>query len=79
MPFYFFDVHDGGYQRDEEGTYCTDLESAALAARRLLPAIAANETVIQEDRKIITVLVTDEEGRAVYSAALSLVGTWLIR
>ncbi|GJD94511.1 DUF6894 family protein [Methylobacterium iners] len=79
MPRYFFDVHDGRIQRDDEGTVCTDLQAAATAAKRLLPEITLNELPRGGERQSYTVLVTDEEGQPVYSAALSFVGMWLIR
>lgn len=79
MPRYFFDIHDGIHLRDDEGTDCADLQAAALEAKRLLPAIAVSEIPKDGERQIITVLVTDEEGHAVYSGALAYVGTWLLR
>ncbi|TXN80288.1 hypothetical protein [Methylobacterium sp. WL8] len=79
MPRYFFDIHDGFHLRDDVGTECADLQAAALEAKRLLPAIAADEIPKDGERQIITVLVTDEEGHAVYSAALAFIGTWLLR
>jgi hypothetical protein len=79
MPRYFFDIHDGVHLRDDEGTECADLQGAALEAKRLLPAIALDEIPKDGERQIITVLVTDEESHAVYSAVLAFVGMWLIR
>ncbi len=79
MPRYFFDVHDGFHQRDDMGTLCEDVQAAALQAKCLLPAIAVDEIPQDGERQIITVVVTDEAGRAVYSAALAFVGTWLMR
>lgn len=79
MPRYFFDVHDGFQERDDEGVFCVDLQAAAHEADRLLPAIALNKVPENSGRQTITVLVTDEDGHPVYQAALSQVGTWLIR
>ena len=79
MPRYFFDIHDGFHQRDDVGTHCEDVQAAALEAKRLLPAIAVNEIPTDGERQTITVVVTDEDGYAVYSAALAFVGTWLLR
>lgn len=79
MPRYFFDVHDGAIQRDDEGSVCADLKAAAAAAKRLLPEIALSDVPKDKERQTYTVLVTDEEGHPVYSAALTFVGTWLIR
>ncbi len=79
MPRYFFDVNDGCNQRDDEGVLCADLQRAVFEAKKLLPQIAADEVPKDGERQAITVLVTDEDGRAVYMAALSYTGTWLIR
>lgn len=76
MPRYFFDIHD---ERDEHGTICEDLQAAALEAKRLLPEIVTHEIPRGGEPQIITVLVSDEERHAVYSAALCFVGTWLLR
>ncbi|WP_246694973.1 hypothetical protein [Methylobacterium sp. WL6] len=67
------------HQRDDGGVVCADLQAAALEAKRLLPAIAVYEILEDGERQIITVVVTDEDGHAVYSAALTFVGTWLLR
>jgi protocatechuate 3,4-dioxygenase beta subunit len=79
MPRFFFDVRDGHHERDDKGTFCDDVLAAALEAKLLLPEIARHEVPKDGERQIFTVLVTDEEGRPVYSAALCFVGTWLLR
>jgi protocatechuate 3,4-dioxygenase beta subunit len=79
VPRFFFDVHDGRNQRDDESTLCDDVQAAALEARQLLPQIARDEVPKDGERQTITVLVTDEDGHPVYSAALCFVGTWLLR
>ncbi|MBX9930433.1 MAG: hypothetical protein K2Y56_02660 [Methylobacterium sp.] len=79
MPRYFFDVHDGHIERDQEGTVCDDTRAAAHMAKRLLPEIVLNEVPKDSERQSFTVLVTDEQGHPVYSAVLCFVGTWLSR
>ncbi|MDP4002321.1 hypothetical protein [Methylobacterium sp. NEAU K] len=79
MARYFFDIHDGTIQFDEDGTECATLEAARAQAMRLLPDLAREEAPREGDRQNYTVLVTDEDHRPVYSATLSLVGLWLIR
>ncbi len=79
MPRYFFDIHDGGSQRDDTGTECTDLEAVRTTAMRLLPDIAREEIPQDGDRRTFTVLVTDESGKAVFSATLNYTGLWLLR
>jgi hypothetical protein len=83
MPRYFFDIHDGrsnrGNERDHEGVMCDGPEAAARYTRKFLPEIAAHEAEIEEDDTTYTVLVTDNEGYPIYTAALYFVGSWLIR
>ncbi|WP_082531708.1 hypothetical protein [Methylobacterium sp. Leaf469] len=79
MPRYFFDLHDGRTQRDNEGTELADNQAAARYAKKLLPEIAAEEVLADGEHHTLTVLVTDEDGRPVYSAAISYAGIWLTR
>jgi hypothetical protein len=79
VPRYFFDVHDGAFQRDDEGTECANIEEVRRVAKRLLPDIARDGIPLDGDRHIYTVLVTSEDGQPVYSAALSFAGIWLVR
>ena len=79
MPRYYFDINDGRLQRDEEGVLCADLQAAVLEAKKLLPAIAADEVSKDGEHQAMTVLVTDEDGKAVYMAALAYTGMWLLR
>ena len=79
MPRYFFDIQDGGSQRDEVGTVCADPEAARLQAVRTLPDIARAEIPEDGDRCTFTVLVTDEDEHPVYSATLTYAGLWLLR
>lgn len=65
--------------RDEEGVDCATLQAAVRKAKKLLPEVAADEVPKDGERQAITVLVTDEDGRAVYMAALTYTGAWLIR
>jgi hypothetical protein len=83
MPRYFFDIHDGrsnhGNERDDEGVICDSPEAAARYTRRFLPEIAAHEVETEENDTTYTVLVRDNEGYPIYTAALYFVGSWLIR
>ena len=79
MPRYFFDINDGRADRDEEGHDCADLQAAVLQAKQTLPEIAVAEVPKDGERQAITVLVTDENGQAIYLAALTYTGTWLSR
>ncbi|MEA1832668.1 hypothetical protein U8607_11305 [Methylobacterium durans] len=79
MPRYFFDIHDGGPQRDDTGTELADLDDVRARVRRLLPDLARDDLGADGDRRVFTVLVTDEDGRGVYAATLNFTGMRLSR
>ncbi|KQO73422.1 hypothetical protein ASF58_22895 [Methylobacterium sp. Leaf125] len=79
MPRYFFDIHDGKILRDEEGTDLPGPEEAACYAKTVLPEITAHEVPRDGEHQAFSVLVTDEDGHPIYSAAMTYTGTWLIR
>lgn len=79
MPRYFFDINDGRAARDEVGVECANLQAAVLTAKETLPAIAVDKVPRDGERQALTVLVSDEDGHAVYLAALTYTGTWLLR
>lgn len=79
MPRYFFDIHDSGSTRDEDGTECASLDAVRLQAMRTLPDIAREEIPKDGDRRTFTVLVTDEDSKPIYSATLNYTGLWLLR
>lgn len=71
MTLYFFDVHDGTMQFDEEGTECATLDEACRAAKRLLPDMARDQVARDGDPHNLAVLVSDESHRPVYTATLA--------
>jgi hypothetical protein len=79
MPRFFFDLHDGHWDRDDVGTECADVEHAIQQAKRTLPAMALDQLPHDEDRHTVTMLVTDEDGRPVYTATLTYSGLLLAR
>lgn len=79
VPRYFFDVDDGRNERDEEGFECANHQAAVRCAKEALPAIAADEVPRDGERQVLTVLISDETGRAVYLGTLTFTGTWLLR
>lgn len=79
MPRYFFHINDGRNDYDEDGVECADLQAAVKHAKHVLPEIAADEVPKDGERQAITVLVADEDGKALYLAALTYTGSWLIR
>ncbi|WP_409565737.1 DUF6894 family protein [Methylobacterium sp. E-045] len=79
MPRYFFDVNDGRLEQDEQSIECADLQAAVLEAKKLLPAMSLDEVSKDGEQHAVTVLVSDENGKPIYSAALSYLGVWLLR
>ena len=79
MPRYFFDIHDGRKDRDNEWIELPDPDGAARHVKKVLPEIAAHEVHKDREHQACSVLVTDDEGHPVYSAAVTYTGTWLIR
>jgi hypothetical protein len=80
VPRYYFDIQDSELTPDEEGMEFADVRDAAMHAIEALPAIAAHEP--QNDlgiRDALVVLVRDDNGLTIYSAKLTLVGTWMPR
>jgi len=74
VPRYFFDIHDGQYQPDDEGVDCADFEAARREAMTSLPEIARFVLPKDGDTQAFTVLVRDESGVFVYTATLSFAG-----
>ena len=69
---YFFHVIDGEHEtEDPEGIECTSLDEVAAEAVEGLP-IMMEDTVPEGDRREIAVKVTDESGKVVLRATLSL-------
>lgn len=79
MPRFFFDLHDGHWDRDDVGADLIDVGEAILQAKQTLPAMALDQLPRDGDRHTMTVLVTDEDGRPVYTATLSYSGLMLAR
>jgi hypothetical protein len=71
LPRYFFDIHDGQFQPDTEGTECADFEAARREAMISLPEIARWIIPSDGDNQAFTVLVRDESGAVVYTATLT--------
>jgi hypothetical protein len=71
LPRYFFDIHDGQFQPDTEGTECADFEAARREAMISLPEIARWIIPSDGDNQAFTVLIRDEGGAVVYTATLT--------
>ena len=74
MPRFFFDIHDGDTCVDEQGLVFPDLDAAIGEAVRGLPQLAAHKIPGGDDHRHFTVVVRDEDGRPLYTAALTYVG-----
>lgn len=79
VPRYFFDIHDDKMLRDDEGMDLAGPQEAAGYAKKVLPQIVADDVPKDGEHQAFSVLVTDEEGHPIYSAAMTYTGTWLIR
>lgn len=79
MSLYFFDIHDGKSQIDENDTECASLDEVRDHAMMVLPDMARDEAANGNDRLTYTVVVSNKDHRPVFSATLSLVGLWLNR
>ncbi|MCJ2095278.1 hypothetical protein MKK67_22630 [Methylobacterium sp. J-072] len=76
MPHFFFDTDDGHFRHeDDEGFELPSLDAARIEALDALPEMARNKFP-DRDRRTYSVRVRDEDGTAVYSASLALVGEW---
>jgi hypothetical protein len=71
MPRFFFDVQNGHASHDDVGIECRDLAAAIKEANRSLPAIAGEAIPNGPDQQDFFIVVRDEHGKDVYSAALS--------
>ncbi|QGY03453.1 hypothetical protein MMSR116_17285 [Methylobacterium mesophilicum SR1.6/6] len=74
MPRFFFDIHDGQFLPDTDGTECADLDAARREAMISLPEIARWIIPRDGDNQAFTVLVRDEGGTVVYTATLTFAG-----
>lgn len=79
MARFYFDVHDTRATIDNEGREMSSLAEIRNHAMMAIPRMVPSEIPMEEDRRNFMVVVSDEDGKPVYSAALSFVGTWLLR
>lgn len=77
MPRFFFDTHNGDrFIRDTTGHDLPDRETARVQALEVFPDMTRDE-IPDGDWRTFYVNVRDENGRAIYTACMSLVGRWL--
>jgi hypothetical protein len=78
MARYYFHIHQNGRLfKDTEGSELDSLEKVRAEAMYALPEIAKDEVPQDGDRQAFAVLVTDEQGKPIYSATLTFAGLWL--
>ena len=77
MPRFFFDISDGQLIVDNDGTEFPNAHAARDEAIRSLPDIARQEIGVRGAREVV-VLMRDEAGRALFTAALTLTAKWLV-
>ena len=77
VPRFYFDTHNGNhFDRDTSGQDLPDREAARWKALEALPDMTQDE-LPNGDFITFYVNVRDEDGRAIYTACMSLVGRWL--
>jgi hypothetical protein len=74
MALYYFDIHDGTFRLDEEGTECADFDAVRREAKRVLPEIAKDILPEDGDHHTLTVRVRNERHETVYTATLMFNG-----
>lgn len=74
LPRYFFDINDGEYSHDDEGTECADFEEDREKIITSLPEMAGWIDPNKGDNQSVIVNIRNENGVAIYTATLSFVG-----
>ena len=77
MPLFYFDISDGSLTIDDVGTEFPNAHSARDAAIRVLPDVARDEIGAGQHREVV-VLMRNEAGQALFTAALTLTAKWLV-
>lgn len=77
MPRFFFDISDGDLTRDDEGIEFPNAHAARDAAIRVLPDVARDHMGRRDSREVV-VLMRNEAGTALFTAALTLTTKWLV-
>ena len=73
MPWYFFDVHDGVFARDDDGIELPNIDAARKQVWNTLPAMAAQREADGEMACQLRMDVRDESGKHIFHAALAFV------
>ena len=77
MPRYFFDITDSVRTVDHDGIECSNAHAARDMGLRTLLDVARDE-IGRRDGRAVRVLMRDEAGSPLFSAALSLSARWLV-
>lgn len=77
MPRYFFDISDGGLTIDDTGLEFPNAHAARDEALKTLPNVAQDHMAEGKSREVV-VLMRNEEGRALFTASLTLTAKWLV-
>ncbi len=73
VPRYFFDVHDGGFERDNDGVELAGIDEARKQVWRSLPEMTAQREADGNMACQLRMDVRDESGKHVFHAALAFV------
>ena len=77
MPRFFFSYSDDGEWRDQEGVELPNAAAAEQEARSVLPRIMGDAIISEAGTQQLAIMVTDEQGALIYSAAMIFTGTRL--
>ena len=77
MPRFFFDISAGSLTVDDVGVEFPNAHAARDVALRTLPAVARDKIVDGSSREV-SVLMRDEDRRALFTASLTLTDKWLV-
>ena len=77
MPRFFFNYSDDGEWRDQEGVELPNAVAAEQEARSALPRIMGDAMMSRAGTQQLAIIVTDEQGAPLYSAAMTFTGTRL--
>lgn len=77
MPRFFFDIVDGGLTVDDVGLDFADAHAARDVALKTLPAVARDEIGDGTSHEV-SVLIRDEDNRALFMASLTFTAKWLV-
>jgi hypothetical protein len=77
VPRYYFDVHSGDMERDDEGIECLDLEEVKKRAKDLHARVVNRGMQSSEDQLECRVFVRNHNDEIIYMCTFSYSGAWI--